>query len=62
MSTHKHLVDHSRCYVGTCPDCRTEDLVKAILAPYGFTPEFQGDPRGCVLTIKTPEREICVPS
>jgi hypothetical protein len=45
-----------------CPDCRAQDKVTAILAPYGFEPIFQGDPRGCVLSIKTPTQEISVPS
>ena len=45
-----------------CPDCRTSDRVTALLAPYGFTPDFAGDPRGYVLTIKTPQQEIGVPS
>lgn len=62
-----------------CPECRTEDAVRAILEPYRAkghgaeilesqgmiypVPIFRGDPRGCVLKIKTAEgREIGVPS
>ena len=52
-----------------CKDCRTSDLVTAALAPYGITPVFQGDPRGCVVKLKVPSgytndmgREgVCVP-
>jgi predicted Zn-ribbon and HTH transcriptional regulator len=45
-----------------CPECRTEDAVKRILPP-AFRIEFQGDPRGCLMTIKTVEgQEIGVPS
>lgn len=34
-----------------CPDCRTQDIVTAILTPYGLKPYFQGDPRGAVFQI-----------
>jgi hypothetical protein len=37
---------------GVCPDCRTEALVKAALAPYPVTPIFQGDPRGAVVKLQ----------
>jgi acetone carboxylase gamma subunit len=47
-----------------CPDCRTQDKVKAILGRYApvIQPDFQGDPRGCVVKLITPTREIGVPS
>jgi len=39
-----------------CPDCRTEDLVRAVVAGLpGFSATFQGDPRGAVLLIGTPD-------
>jgi len=48
-----------------CPDCRTSDAVKALLAevrPPGlqrFVAKFQGDPRGAVLVIVAPSgREL----
>ena len=52
-----------------CKDCRTSDFVTRALAPYGITPVFQGDPRGCVVKLKVPSgytndmgREgVCVP-
>lgn len=34
-----------------CPDCRTQDIVTAILTPWGLKPYFQGDPRGAVFQI-----------
>mgnify|MGYP001618311108 CR=1 FL=1 len=48
---------------GVCPDCRTEDRVKALLAPFNIVPDFQGDPRGYVLRLIIPSngREIGVP-
>lgn len=47
---------------GVCRDCRNDDRVKAAL-PEGWTCEMQGDPRGYVLKLLTPEgREIGVPS
>lgn len=36
-----------------CPDCRTQELVKAVLPP-NVTPIFGGDPRGAVLKLATP--------
>lgn len=53
----------------TCPDCRTAARVSALLAPFGLSAIFNGDPRGAVLKIKTaPEQSddwgregICVP-
>ena len=40
-----------------CPDCRTEELVRAALEPFpAFTPIFGGDPRGYVLKLNTPSR------
>ena len=52
-----------------CPDCRTGELVSAVL-PEGFTPIFNGDPRGAVLKIRVPSgatddgghEGICVPT
>ena len=37
-----------------CKDCRTEELVGALLQPYGITPHFHGDPRGAVLRLEMP--------
>lgn len=34
-----------------CPDCATQDRVKALLRGSGWVPHFQGDPRGAVLWI-----------
>jgi hypothetical protein len=31
---------------GVCPDCRTQDLVRAVCSEAGLTVEFAGDPRG----------------
>jgi hypothetical protein len=56
---------------GLCPDCRAEDNVKALLAPFNIVPEFQGDPRGCVLKLRVPsgynnsfggDGLVCVPA
>lgn len=63
---HKHL------YVVTdarCPDCRTSDRVRELLAPFNIEPIFNGDPRGAVVKLKVPSgrtddwgREgVCVP-
>jgi len=40
----------------TCPDCRTEDRVRARLATHapGWQAIFHGDPRGCVLKLVPP--------
>lgn len=38
-----------------CPDCRATARIKAILAPYGLTGEFAGDPRGAVVSIILPD-------
>lgn len=54
---------------GICPDCRTTDAVKALLADVdaratgkmliGWSAKFQGDPRGAVLRIVAPSgREL----
>lgn len=55
-----------------CPDCRAEDRVRKVLEPFaGFAPDFSGDPRGCVLKLKTPSGRgddfgtgtlLCVPT
>jgi hypothetical protein len=37
-----------------CPDCRTEDRVKALCAKHGLEAITGGDPRGAVLIIKVP--------
>lgn len=37
-----------------CPDCRTKAHVRALCASLGIEPEFQGDPRGCVLKLRLP--------
>ena len=38
-----------------CQDCRTEDRVRALLERHeGFSPYFQGDPRGAVLKVQVP--------
>ncbi len=34
-----------------CPDCRTQELVTAILKPLNLKPAFNGDPRGAVFVI-----------
>lgn len=50
---------------GLCKDCRAEDRARAALAtlPPGWTITTQGDPRGLVLRLVTPEgREIGVPA
>jgi hypothetical protein len=52
-----------------CKDCRTAELVTALVTPYGIKPIFQGDPRGAVLKLALPSgytddmgREgVCVP-
>lgn len=54
---------------GVCPDCRTQALVRGLLAPHNVTPIFNGDPRGAVVKLRVPSgatddwgREgICVP-
>jgi hypothetical protein len=53
----------STVHHGRCPDCRQEDLVRATLKPCtGWVPEFQGDPRGAVLTVVAPSgRRLAVP-
>lgn len=44
-----------------CDDCRAQDRARK-LVPSGWEVEFQGDPRGCVVKLKTPQgREIGVP-
>lgn len=44
-----------------CPDCRATERAKRIVPP-GWAVEFQGDPRGCIITLKAPSgREIGVP-
>ena len=46
-----------------CPDCRVSDRVRVLCKPLPVEPVFQGDPRGWVLHLVTPEgREIGVPS
>ena len=53
---------------GVCPDCREEQIVKALL-PDGYTALFNGDPRGCTLKITVPSGRtndwgrdgLCVP-
>lgn len=46
-----------------CPDCRAQDRVLKALADYPeVCVEFQGDPRGCIMTLKTTDgREFYVP-
>lgn len=47
---------------GRCVDCHTAEQLRALL-PEGFAAEFAGDPRGCVVKIKTPSgREVGVPA
>lgn len=49
---------------GRCVDCHAGDRAKALAARWlpGWTIELAGDPRGCVLKLKTPQgREIGVP-
>lgn len=44
-----------------CPECRAQDRARA-LVPEGWSVELSGDPRGHVVTLKTPQgREIGVP-
>jgi hypothetical protein len=38
-------------YPRICKDCRTQDLVTALLQGTPFKPYFQGDPRGAVLQL-----------
>lgn len=46
-----------------CPECRIQDRVRAICKELPVTPDFQGDPRGYVLKLVTPDgREIGVPA
>ena len=48
-----------------CPDCRNDQAITAYVGDVlpGWGLELQGDPRGCVIKLKTPEgREIGVPS
>lgn len=50
---------------GVCPECSHERLMTRKLAAElpGWTAQFHGDPRGCVVVLGTPEgREIGVPS
>ncbi len=37
-----------------CPDCRIQELASKLLAGSSFAPVFNGDPRGAVLVISTP--------
>ena len=41
---------------GICPDCRSEDHVRAALTPYpGIVPQFGGDPRGAAIVLRMPD-------
>jgi len=46
-----------------CPDCRAQDRVLKLLKDYAdVCVEFQGDPRGAIMTLKTADgREVYVP-
>lgn len=54
---------------GLCPSCRAEDRIASRLAPFGVTPDFQGDPRGCTVKLRVPSGRtddgarigLCVP-
>lgn len=64
---HTTTAMHAACRI--CKDCRTEELVTEVLAPFNVEPIFSGDPRGVVLKLKVPSgktddwgREgLCVP-
>ena len=49
---------------GRCVNCRAEDRTVALMGRYApvIRVDFQGDPRGCVVKLITPLREIGVPS
>ncbi len=55
---------------GLCPNCRAQDRVAALLAPYSVKPDFQGDPRGACVKLVVPSGRtddwgktgICVPA
>jgi hypothetical protein len=46
--------DRARYIPLICRDCRTEELIKKTCEEAGLIPEINGDPRGAVLTVKTP--------
>lgn len=46
---------------GRCLDCHAQDRARR-LVPAGWTAEFQGDPRGCIVTLVDPSgKRIGVP-
>lgn len=46
---------------GRCVNCHAQDKAKR-LVPEGWSAEFQGDPRGCVMTLVAPQgQRIGVP-
>lgn len=47
---------------GVCIDCRTEAALKDFAAEHGIELEFQGDPRGCIVSVKRGDKLIGVPS
>ena len=48
---------------GVCGECKTEERAKKQAQALGFAADTAGDPRGCVLTLKTADgTEIGVPS
>lgn len=54
---------------GACADCRLEAQILETCKPYGMTPKFGGDPRGCTVKLQMPSGRtndwggegICVP-
>lgn len=45
-----------------CPDCMTQARVVKLLAPYpNVKPTFQGDPRGCELSLEIDGRTYGIP-
>lgn len=49
---------------GRCVECRVQDRVRSIVGRYApvIQADFQGDPRGYVVKLVTPLREIGVPA
>lgn len=47
---------------GLCPRCRVTAQAEALAVEHGLELEFQGDPRGAIVSIKLPEGTLAVPS
>ena len=60
---------HGRIPRGNVTEFHRQRRMEALLAPYGVTPDFSGDPRGAVVKLKVPsgrtddwgQTGLCVP-